>query len=81
MDPKTTHKELVKQVKKLHKTLQKLVARSREFGELRKLLREEQIELAMYVVPILNNGTSPEELDLTLTDNDRAFLKQAGITF
>ena len=83
MDAEThgTQKELIKQVRKLHKTLQKLVARSHEFAELRKLLREQHIELAMYVVPILNGTPAADQLRFGLTDTDKAFLKQAGISF
>ena len=83
MDAEThgTQKELVKQVRKLHKTLQKLVARSHEFAELRKLLRERHIELAMYVVPVMNGAPVAQDLPSELTDTDKAFLKQAGISF
>ena len=78
MEPK---KPLIKHLRKLHRTLQKLVARSHEFADFRKFLREEQIELAIYVVPMLNGKPAADELHFELTESDKSFLKQAGITF
>ena len=57
------------------------MARSSEFEELRKLLREEQVELAIYVVPIIEGKEAGEELRFELTDEDKKFLKKAGIKF
>ena len=74
-------KQLAKHLKRLNRAIQKLVAQSTEFGELRKLLREEQVELAIYVVPLIGGKSRPEELRFGLTDSDRNFLKQAGIRF
>ena len=74
-------KQLAKHLKQLHKALQKLVARSAEFGELRKFLREEKVELAVYVVPLIGGKPAGEELRFELTDADHHFLKQAGIRF
>ena len=76
-------KELAKHLKRLNRAIQKLVARSAEFGELRKLLREEQVELAIYVVPLIGGrpSTVMDELRFELTDADRSFLRQAGIQF
>ena len=76
-----TQKTLMKHLRKLHKTLQKLVSRSAEFAELRKLLREKQIELAIYVVPMIGGKPAAEDLNFELTEHDKTFLKQAGITF
>ena len=75
-------KQLARHLKRLNRAIQKLVAQSTEFGELRKLLREEHVELAIYVVPLI--GGKPrldQELRFELTDSDRHFLKQAGIQF
>lgn len=76
-------KRLAKHMKLLNKEIRKLVAKSGEFEELRKLLRDEQVELAIYVVPLV--GGKPEgdgeELRCELTDDDRRFLKKAGIRF
>ena len=74
-------KKLARQLKRLNKSIQKLVARSADFGELRKLLREERVELAIYVVPLIGGKPVGEELHFGLTDADRRFLKEAGIRF
>ena len=76
------HKQLTKHLKQLNRAIRRLVGKSREFEELRKLLREEQVELAIYVVPILPGQEGAErELRFELTEDDRSFLKQAGIRF
>jgi hypothetical protein len=74
-------KRLVKHLKQLNKAIQKLVARSAQFADLRKMLREEQVELAIYVVPMIGGKPAGEELHFELTDDDRSFLRQAGIRF
>ena len=74
-------KRLVKHLKRLNKEIQKIVAQSPDFGELRQMLREEHVELAVYVVPLIGGKPAGEELRFELTETDRAFLKQAGITF
>ncbi len=72
-------KRLAKHLKRLNRSIQKIVAQAPEFGELRKMLREEQVELAIYVVPLIGGKPSGEEMQFELTDDDRSFLKQAGI--
>ena len=75
-------RRLTKHLKRLNRAIQKIVARSSEFGELRKMLREGQVELAIYVVPLIGGKPgSGEELSCGLTDADKSFLKQAGIRF
>lgn len=74
-------KRLAKYLKRLNRAIQKIVAQSDEFGELRKMLREEQVELAIYVVPLIGGKPAGEELRFELTDSDRTFLKDAGIRF
>ena len=74
-------KRLAKHLKRLNKAIQKIVAKSAEFGELRKMLREDQVELAIYVVPLIGGKPATEELRFALTDSDKHFLKQAGIRF
>ena len=74
-------KRLAKHLKRLNRAIQKLVAQADDFGELRKMLREEQVELAIYVVPLIGGKPAKEELRFELTDADRSFLKQAGIEF
>ncbi len=74
-------KRLAKHLKRLNKAIQKLVAQSADFGELRKLLCEEKVELAIYVVPLIGGKPAGEELRFELTDADRHFLKEAGIRF
>ena len=74
-------KRLAKHLKRLNRAIQKIVAQSPEFGELRQMLRDEQIELAIYVVPLIGGKPAREELHFELTDSDRYFLKQAGIRF
>jgi hypothetical protein len=74
-------RRLAKHLKRLNKAIQKIVAHSVEFGELRKMLREEQVELAIYVVPLIGGKPAGEELNFELTDADKHFLKQAGIKF
>ena len=44
-------KRLAKHLKRLNRAIQKIVARSAEFGELRKMLREGQVELAITSFP------------------------------
>jgi len=74
-------KRLAKHLKKLNLAIQKLVARSEDFGELRRMLREEGVELAVYVVPLVAGKMAGAELRFELTESDRHFLKQAGIEF
>ena len=74
-------KRLGRHVKRLNRAIQRLVAQAPEFGDLRKLLREEQVELAVYVVPMIGGKPAGEELRFELTDSDRRFLKEAGIRF
>ena len=75
-------KRLAKHLKRLNKAIQKLVAQAEEFGELRKMLREEHVELAIYVMPLIGGKPAGgEEFRFELTDADRHFLKQAGIQF
>ena len=74
-------KRLEKQLKRLNKAIQQLVAKSKEFGQLRKLLREERVQLAIYVVPLVGGKPVGEEMQFELTDSDRHFLRQAGIKF
>ena len=74
-------KRLAKYLKRLNKAIQKIVAQSEEFDDLRKMLREEQVELAIYVVPMIGGKPAIDDLRFELTDSDRNFLKQAGIRF
>ena len=74
-------KRLAKHLKRLNRAIQKIVAQSIDFGELRKILREEKVELAIYVVPMIGGKPAGEELQFGLTDADRQFLKEAGIRF
>ena len=77
------HQRLAKHLKLLNRAIRRLVARSKEFEELRALLREEQVELAIYVVPVIGGKPAGvgEELRFELTDEDRKFLRKAGIRF
>jgi len=74
-------RRLARHLKRLNRAIQKIVAQSDEFGDLRRMLREEQVQLAVYVVPMIGGKPAGEELRFELTDMDRAFLKQAGLTF
>jgi hypothetical protein len=74
-------KRLGKHLKRLNRAIQKMVAEAPEFGELRRMLREEQVELAVYVVPLVGGKPAGEELRFELTDSDRQFLREAGIRF
>ncbi len=74
-------KRLAKHLKRLNNSIRRLVARSREFDDLRKLLREEHVELAIYVVPVIGGKPAGEELRFELTEDDRKFLRKAGIRF
>ena len=74
-------KRLAQHLKKLNKAIRRLVAKSSEFEDLRKLLRDEQVELAVYVVPLIGGKQVGEELRFELTDDDVKFLKKAGIRF
>lgn len=72
---------LIKQLKRLNRAIRKLIAQSTEFSDLRKLLREEHVELAIYVVPLIGGKPAGEDLRFELTDADKQFLRQAGIRF
>ncbi len=74
-------KRLSKHLKKLNKAIQKLVAQSPDFGQLREFLRSEQVELAIYVVPLIDGEPASDELKFQLTESDKNFLKKAGIKF
>ncbi len=74
-------KELAKHLKLLNKTIRRLVAKSKDFEGLRQLLREEQVELAIYVVPLIGGKPAVEGLQFELTEEDQKFLKKAGIKF
>ena len=75
-------KRLAKHLRLLNKAIQRLVAKSGDFAELRKMLREERVELAIYVVPLIGGRPAGEQqLHFALTEQDRHFLKQAGIRF
>ena len=74
-------KRLGKHVKRLNRAIQKMVAQAPEFGDLRRMLREEHVELAVYVVPLVGGKPAGEELRFELTDLDRKFLKESGIRF
>ena len=74
-------KRLARHLKRLNRAIQKIVAQASEFGELRKMLREEQVELAIYVVPLIGGRSAGEEFRFELNEDDRTFLKQAGIRF
>ena len=74
-------KRLAKHLKRLNRAIQRMVAQSEDFGDLRRMLREDHVELAIYVVPLIGGKPAGEELRFELTDTDRVFLKQAGITF
>ena len=74
-------KRLAKHLKRLNRAIQKLVAQGEDFDELRKMLREEQVELAIYVVPLIGGKPAGDELRFELTDSDKSFLRQAGIRF
>ena len=80
-EPIGIEKRLAKHLRRLNKAIQKIVAHSAEFGELRKMLREEQVELAIYVVPLIGGKPRGDELRFELTEKDRQFLRQAGIKF
>jgi hypothetical protein len=75
------HKRLAKHLTQLNKAIRRLVAKSPEFEDLRKLLREGHVELAIYVVPIIDGKAPGDDLRFELTDDDRKFLKKAGIKF
>ena len=53
---------LSKHLRQLNKAIRRLVAKSADFDDLRKLLREQQVELAIYVVPLLGGKPTGEEL-------------------
>ena len=74
-------KRLGKHVKRLNRAIQKMVAQAPEFGDLRRMLREEHVELAVYVVPLVGGKPAGEELRFELTDADRQFLKESGLRF
>ena len=74
-------KRLAKHLRRLNRAIHKIVAQSEEFDELRKVLREERVELAIYVVPLIGGKPAGDNLRFELTDSDRLFLKKAGIRF
>lgn len=74
-------KRLAKHLKQLNRAIRRMVAKDQAFEDLRDLLRSEQVELAIYVVPLIGGKPAGEELHFGLTDDDRKFLKNAGIRF
>lgn len=74
-------KRLARHLKRLNRAIQRIVAQAPEFGELRKMLREEQVELAIYVVPLIGGKPAGKEFRFELNEDDRTFLKQAGIRY
>ena len=74
-------RRLAKHLRRLNRAIHKIVAQSTEFEELRKLLQDERVELAIYVVPLIGGKPAGNELRFELTDSDRLFLKKAGIRF
>ncbi len=72
-------KQLEKHLKRLNRTIRKLVAQAPEFRDLRRLLREEAVELAIYVVPLIGGKPVGDEMRFELTESDRQFLKSVGI--
>ena len=74
-------KKLAKHLRVLNRTIRRLVARDKAFEGLRALLRKEHVELAIYVVPLIGGKPAGAELRYELTDEDRKFLKKAGLTF
>ena len=74
-------RHLAKHLAKLNKAIRRIVAKSSDFAELRKLLRTQQVELAIYVVPVLKGQDKRAVLQFELTEDDRRFLKQSGISF
>ena len=74
-------KRLARHLKRLNAAIRRMVAQSKEFDELRKMLREERVELAVYVVPLIGGKPQGEELRFELTEDDWKFLKSVGIKF
>ncbi len=74
-------KKLNKHLRRLNKAIQRMIAQSAQFTELRKLLKEEQVELAIYVVPLIGKKQAEDELRFELTESDKHFLKESGIRF
>ena len=75
-------RRLAKHLRRLNRAIHKIVAQSTEFEELRKLLQDEHVELAIYVVPLIGGKPAGgDEFRFELTDSDRRFLKKAGIRF
>ena len=74
-------RQLAKHIRLLNKALRRLVLRSAELKELRHFLRREELELAIYVVPLVKGKSATPPLRFELTDADRTFLKHAGIRF
>ncbi len=76
-------KELARQITKLKKVIRKIVLTSKEFEDLRKLLREGSFELQVYLIPLVVGAKSTllreEVLRFELTKEDQTFLKRAGI--
>ena len=72
---------LARQLKLLDKAIHKLVAKAPEFEELRDLLREGKVQLAIYVAPSGGQKSPGDEMRFELTDADRQFLGEAGIEF
>ncbi|MBI1992799.1 MAG: hypothetical protein HYS71_06200 [Candidatus Omnitrophica bacterium] len=51
-------RRLAKHLKRLNRAIQKMVAQSDEFGDLRRMLREDHVELAVYVVPMIGGSAA-----------------------
>ena len=80
---KSPQPDMEQEVTKLKGAIEHLILSSRRFTRIRRLLRNRQMEMQIYLVPIAGQPKSSSKggLRLVLTDEDRRFLKQAGIRF
>ena len=76
-------RQMEREVERLKTAIERLILRSRRFAGIRRLLRHREMEIQIYLVPIAGRpkSSSTSGVRLRLTDEDRRFLKQAGIRF
>ena len=87
----SSDRDIDRYIRRLSRILRKMVLRSKEFEELCFLLEKGNFEMRLFLVPILfrenpKGHSKPKKgkqasLRFELTEQDRKFLKKAGIRF
>ena len=79
-------REFEKSLRRISQILRKMILQSKEFRELRSLLKQGKVEMRLFLVPVLfqyEKGSHRKKpaLRFQLTEADKQFLKKVGIRF